>query len=85
MEGGVAVGPGNIRDRLANLPVTNIQPEIITFDAQYSSPTGSILIMVTGNIAIDNENKQRFSQCFQLLNLNGNYVVFNDIFRLNYG
>ena len=43
------------------------------------------MIMVTGNIAIDNENKQRFSQAFQLLNINGNYAIFNDIFRLNYG
>jgi hypothetical protein len=43
------------------------------------------MIMVTGNIAIDHENKQRFSQSFQLLNLNGNYAIFNDIFRLNYG
>jgi hypothetical protein len=85
MEGNVATGPSAIGEKLANLPVTNIQPEIITFDAQYASPTGNIMIMVTGNIAIDNDNKQRFSQAFQLLNLNGNYAIFNDIFRLNYG
>jgi hypothetical protein len=57
----------------------------LTFDAQFASPQGNIIIMVTGNIAIDNENKQRFSQAFQLLNINGNYAIFNDIFRLNYG
>ncbi len=85
MEGNAVQGPANIGEKLSNLPITNIQPEILTFDAQFSSPNGNIMIMVTGNIAIDHENKQRFSQAFQLLNLNGNYAIFNDIFRLNYG
>ncbi len=70
---------------LKNLPITNIQPEILTFDVQCSMGT-NIIIMVTGNIAIDNENKQRFSQVFQLIPTGtGSFLAGNDVFRLNYG
>jgi hypothetical protein len=69
------------------------QTECTTVDT-VQSPYGGFLIMVCGKIKIDHEeNPIRFSQVFLLVNAgaasnpptNDNYLIFNDVFRLNYG
>jgi hypothetical protein len=60
---------------------------VTTIDAQPGPQAGSILVMVTGQLLVDEEqNPQHFSQTFQLVPEGpGNFFVFNDVFRLNYG
>ncbi|KAJ3199112.1 Nuclear transport factor 2, partial [Clydaea vesicula] len=73
-------GIENIIAKLTSLPFTKIQRKIATLDAQPSNPTsGTILIMVTGQLLIDDEkNPQHFSQSFQLVpDGPGNYFIFN--------
>ena len=51
---------------------------------QPASPTGDVLVMITGDLLIDDEqNAQRFSQVFHLMPEGNSYYVYNDIFRLN--
>ena len=67
------------------LPFQKVQHRITTLDAQPASPNGDVLVMITGDLLIDEEqNPQRFSQVFHLIPDGNSYYVFNDIFRLNY-
>lgn len=86
-EGQQVAGTSNIVSKLTALPITTIQPQIDTLDAQPSHPSaGSILIFITGRMQVDQESQpMRFSQTFQLLPSGGTFYIFNDIFRLNYG
>ncbi len=81
-------GQNAIIEKLTSLPFQRVQHRITTVDAQPANPqVGSILVMITGQLLVDDEqNPQNFSQSFQLIpDGPGNYFVFNDIFRLNYG
>ncbi|CAO3590568.1 unnamed protein product [Absidia cylindrospora] len=79
-------GAGNITEKLLNLPFQKVMHRISTIDAQPSVFDGSILVIVSGQLLIDEEqNPQLFSQNFLLLPEGGNYYVFNDMFRLIYG
>ena len=78
-------GARNIIEKLASLPFQKVQHRISTLDAQPASEAGDVLVMVTGELLIDDEqNPQRYSQVFHLMPDNGSYYVLNDIFRLNY-
>ncbi|KAK9477065.1 hypothetical protein V1514DRAFT_335081 [Lipomyces japonicus] len=79
-------GAKNIIEKLVSLPFQKVAHRISTLDAQPSSPSdGSVLVMVTGELLVDDENNpQRYSQVFHLIPDNGSYFVLNDIFRLNY-
>ena len=62
-----------------------VSHRITTLDAQPASANGDVLVMITGDLLIDEEqNPQRFSQVFHLIPDGNSYYVFNDIFRLNY-
>ncbi|KAL8768622.1 MAG: hypothetical protein Q9209_005181 [Squamulea sp. 1 TL-2023] len=62
---------------------------VSTLDAQPSNqtPEGGILVMVTGALMVDEEERpMNYTQVFQLLrDGQGSYFVFNDIFKLIYG
>ncbi|GMM47986.1 Ran GTPase-binding protein [Pichia kluyveri] len=78
-------GARNIIEKLTSLPFQKVQHRISTLDAQPASEAGDVLVMVTGELLIDDEqNPQRYSQVFHLMPDNGSYYVLNDIFRLNY-
>lgn len=78
-------GAKDIVEKLVLLPFQKVLHRISTLDAQPASQNGDILVMVTGELMIDDEsNSQRYSQVFQLKPEGGLYYVFNDIFRLNY-
>lgn len=78
-------GAKAIVEKLASLPFAKVAHRVSTLDAQPASPNGDILVMVTGELLIDEEqNAQRYSQVFHLIPDGSSYYVFNDIFRLNY-
>ncbi|KAG8525977.1 Nuclear transport factor 2 [Bacidia gigantensis] len=80
-------GVASIIDKLTSLPFKSTQHKIVTSDAQPSNDSGGILVMVTGQLVIDDsEHPQNYAQTFQILpDGSGSYYVFNDVFRLLYG
>lgn len=84
-ESAATQGARNIIEKLTSLPFQKVAHRISTLDAQPASENGDVLVMVTGELLIDEEqNPQRYSQVFHLIPENGSYYVLNDIFRLNY-
>lgn len=79
-------GAKDIVEKLVSLPFQKVGHRITTLDAQPASPTGGdIIVMVTGELLVDEEqNAQRYSQVFHLVPEQNSFYVFNDIFRLNY-
>lgn len=78
-------GAKSIVEKLVSLPFQRVAHRITTLDAQPASSNGDVLVMITGDLLIDEEqNPQRFSQVFHLIPDGSSYYVFNDIFRLNY-
>ncbi|KAG7750412.1 hypothetical protein KL911_000820 [Ogataea haglerorum] len=78
-------GARNIIEKLTSLGFNKVAHRISTLDAQPASENGDVLVMVTGELLIDDEqNTQRYSQVFHLIPDAGSYYVLNDIFRLNY-
>ncbi|KAJ2394064.1 Nuclear transport factor 2 [Coemansia sp. RSA 2603] len=84
-EGTRLAGTEAIVEKLTSLPFTKVAHKITTTDALQSLPNvPAVVIMVTGQLLVDDETKpQQFSQTFQLVNDNG-FFIFNEIFRLNY-
>ncbi|KAL1953166.1 hypothetical protein VTO42DRAFT_3426 [Malbranchea cinnamomea] len=78
-------GAPAILEKLTSLPFQKVVHQVSTFDAQPSN-NGGIIVMVTGALLVDDEQKpMSYSQTFQLLpDGAGSYFVFNDIFRLVY-
>ncbi|KAK3381572.1 hypothetical protein B0H63DRAFT_450893 [Podospora didyma] len=85
-EGAQSLGAAAITEKLASLPFQKVVHRPSAQDAQ-PSPTGGIIILVTGQLLVDEEgNPLSYSQAFQLeKDGNGAWFVFNDIFRLVYG
>ncbi|KAH8598837.1 hypothetical protein B0O99DRAFT_614298 [Bisporella sp. PMI_857] len=79
-------GSVSIIEKLASLPFQKIIHKISTLDAQ-PTPSGWILILVTGALLVDEEQKpMNYSQTFQLApDGAGSYFILNDIFKLIYG
>ncbi|KAA8646163.1 nuclear transport factor 2 family protein [Aspergillus tanneri] len=79
-------GVTSILEKLTSLPFQKVRHEIATFDAQPSNEQGGILVLVTGALLVDDEQKpMNYTQTFQLLpDGQGSYFVFNDVFRLVY-
>ncbi|KAL9116292.1 MAG: hypothetical protein Q9187_007184 [Circinaria calcarea] len=79
-------GVTGIIEKLVSLPFQKITHEVTTLDAQPSNETGGILVMVTGALLVDEEQRpMKYTQVFQLLPADGSYFVFNDVFKLIYG
>ncbi|BCR85559.1 nuclear transport factor 2 family protein [Aspergillus chevalieri] len=80
-------GAQPITEKLTSLPFSKVAHQVSTLDAQPSNEQGGILVMVTGALLIDEEQRpMNYTQTFQLQpDGQGSYFVFNDIFRLVYG
>ncbi|EFQ98149.1 nuclear transport factor 2 [Nannizzia gypsea CBS 118893] len=80
-------GAPSILEKLTTLPFQKVAHQVATLDAQPSNGQGGIMVMVTGALLVDDQQTpMNYSQSFQLLrDSNGNYFVFNDVFRLVYG
>ncbi|KAL4810453.1 hypothetical protein BDV18DRAFT_156814 [Aspergillus unguis] len=78
-------GTAAIIEKLTTLPFQKVQHQVATLDAQPSSDNG-ILVLVTGALLVDEEQKpMNYTQTFKLQpDGAGSYFVFNDIFRLIY-
>ena len=84
-EGQKIQGSQNIVAKLTGLPFQQCKHNITTVDCQPSGPAGGMLVFVSGNLQLAGEQHAlKFSQMFHLISNQGNYYVFNDIFRLNY-
>ena len=68
-----------IVNKLVELPFKRVAHKVSTLDAQPSSPQGGgVIVMVTGELLIDDEqNPQRYSQVFHLLPEGGSFYVLN--------
>jgi len=75
-----------IKEKLVSLPFLKLCHQISTLDAHPTGESGSIIVLITGQLLIDDgEHPQKYSQCFHLIPDGGTYYVLNDIFRLIYG
>ncbi|KAL8665079.1 MAG: hypothetical protein Q9202_002479 [Teloschistes flavicans] len=86
-ESNAVQGTSSIVDKLVTLPFEKIKHQVATLDAQPSSEQGGILVMVTGALLVDEEERpMNYTQVFQLQpDGQGSYFVFNDMFKLIYG
>lgn len=71
--------------KLSELPFKKVAHRVSTLDAQPSSPQGGgVIVMVTGELLIDEEqNAQRYSQVFHLLPEGGSFYVLNGKLQLS--
>ncbi|PSS14979.1 hypothetical protein M430DRAFT_142297 [Amorphotheca resinae ATCC 22711] len=86
-ESASVAGTAGIVEKLSALPFEKVKHQVSTLDAQPSGETGGILILVTGALLVDEEQRpMNYSQTFQLLpDGQGSYFIFNDIFKLVFG
>ncbi|MCJ1410176.1 Nuclear transport factor 2 [Ptychographa xylographoides] len=80
-------GVTGIIEKLTALPFSQIKHQVATLDSQPSNDTGGILVLVTGALLVDEEQRpMNYTQVFQLMpDGQGSYFVFNDVFKLIYG
>ncbi|EPQ30347.1 uncharacterized protein PFL1_01873 [Pseudozyma flocculosa PF-1] len=85
-EGSQVMGAQAIVEKLQNLPFQKVKHEVGSLDAQPTGTGGSLLVLVTGALLVDEEaNPLKFSQAFTLNADNGSFYVYNDVFRLVFG
>ncbi|KAF2793961.1 NTF2-like protein [Melanomma pulvis-pyrius CBS 109.77] len=79
-------GTAAIIDKLQNLPFQQVVHRMATLDSQPAHlGEGSILVLVTGELQVDGQEKPlSFTQSFQLKPEGDSFYVFNDIFRIVY-
>ncbi|KAG5968093.1 Nuclear transport factor 2 [Claviceps cyperi] len=82
-----SLGTANITAKLTGLPFEKVKHQVSTLDAQPSNDNGGIIILVTGQLLVDEEQRpMNFSQAFQLSRDGaGQYFVYNDVFKLVFG
>lgn len=79
-------GSENIVKKLCELSCTTVAHEIFTIDAQPSSTPCGVIVFVSGVLRMDTDAPLKFSQVFHLNQApTGQFFVFNDLFRLNFG
>ena len=85
-EGEQFMGMQAIMQKLTTLQFSTVAHKITTCDAQ-PCPSGGILVMVTGDLAVDGQLDKplKFAQTFHLMPNGASWYIHNDIFRLNYG
>merc|ERR1740121_3028617 len=81
-EGEQFQGAQNIVQKLATLPFQRVQHQVLKCDCQPSGPQGGVIVSVTGNLVVDeNQNPLKFAQIFHLAKgPSGNYFCANDMF-----
>ncbi|KAM0355889.1 hypothetical protein ACHAPU_000276 [Fusarium lateritium] len=82
-----SLGASAIAEKLVSLPFEKVKHQVSTLDAQPSNDQGGVIILITGALLVDEEQRpMNFTQSFQLArDAGGNYFVFNDLFKLVYG
>ncbi|KAF8867151.1 nuclear transport factor 2 [Acephala macrosclerotiorum] len=85
-ESASVAGALGIVEKLSSLPFEKVKHAVSTLDAQ-PSPNDGIMILVTGALLVDAEERpMNYTQAFQLLpDGAGSFFIFNDIFKLVYG
>ena len=84
-ESASSLGATAIVEKLAGLPFQQVKHQVSTLDAQ-PSLNGAIVILVTGQLLVDEEQRpMNYTQTFQLMLDGASYFVYNDIFKLVYG
>lgn len=85
-ESASVLGAQAIVEKLAGLPFQKVKHQVATLDAQ-PSPNDGVVILVTGALLVDEEQRaMNYTQAFQLLKgVDGQYFIFNDLFKLVYG
>jgi hypothetical protein len=85
-ESASVLGAGPITEKLTSLPFEKVKHEVQTLDAQPTMNDGGVIILVTGKLLVDEEQRpMSYTQSFQLSrDASGQYFVFNDIFKLVY-
>lgn len=79
-------GVDTIMNKLLSLSFQTVKHQLSTLDCQPSSTPNGILVFVSGFLQMDQDAPFKFSQVFHLNQLpNGQYCVFNDLFRLALG
>ncbi|KAK2767815.1 Nuclear transport factor 2 [Arachnomyces sp. PD_36] len=83
-ESASVLGANGIVEKLTSLPFQKVAHQVATCDAQPAGDSGGILVLVTGALLVDEEQKpMNYTQAFQLLpDGSGSYFVFNDVFKL---
>ncbi|CEJ91001.1 Putative Nuclear transport factor 2 domain-containing protein [[Torrubiella] hemipterigena] len=86
-ESASVLGVNSIVEKLTSLPFEKVKHQVETLDAQPTMVDGGIVILVTGKLLVDEEQRpMSYTQAFQLArDPSGQYFVFNDIFKLIYG
>ncbi|KAL2062967.1 hypothetical protein VTL71DRAFT_6039 [Oculimacula yallundae] len=86
-ESSSVAGSAGIVEKLSSLGFEKVKHAVSTLDAQPSGEHGGILILVTGALLVDDEQRpMNYSQAFQLLpDGAGSYFIFNDVFKLVLG
>ncbi|KAF4989349.1 nuclear transport factor 2 [Fusarium heterosporum] len=86
-ESASSLGAAAIAEKLVSLPFEKVKHQVTTLDAQPSNDQGGVIILITGALLVDEEQRpMNFTQSFQLArDAGGNYFVFNDLFKLVYG
>eukprot|EP00918_Siedleckia_nematoides_P025570 GHVU01055203.1.p1 GENE.GHVU01055203.1~~GHVU01055203.1.p1 ORF type:complete len:128 (-),score=19.80 GHVU01055203.1:195-578(-) len=78
-------GATNIVNKLSQLNFAKVAHNVVKCDCQ-PSPGMGVLVVVTGDLKIDENSPLKFTQVFHLVQgANGGYYIFNDLFRLNIG
>lgn len=65
---------------ILSLDYQNYHAQIVTADAQFSHHDG-VIVLVTGCLTGNNNEKRKFTQTFFLAPQDKGYFVLNDIFR----
>ncbi|KAJ3493316.1 hypothetical protein NLG97_g4808 [Lecanicillium saksenae] len=85
-ESASVLGAKGIVEKLTSLPFEKVKHQVSTLDAQPGMIEGSVVILVTGQLLVDEEQRpMNYTQAFQLAQEGGQYFVFNDVFKLVYG
>ncbi|KAF4339391.1 nuclear transport factor 2 [Fusarium beomiforme] len=86
-ESASVLGAQSITEKLTSLPFEKVKHQVSTLDAQPSNDQGGVIILITGALLVDEEQRpMNFSQSFQLArDQSGTYFVYNDIFKLVFG
>jgi len=86
-ESASVMGVTSIIEKLTSLPFEKVKHAVSTLDAQPSGEHGGILILITGALLVDEEQRpMNYSQAFQLMpDGAGSYFIFNDVFKLVFG
>eukprot|EP00995_Heteronema_vittatum_P009394 NODE_4718_length_557_cov_1639.039370_g2566_i1.p2 GENE.NODE_4718_length_557_cov_1639.039370_g2566_i1~~NODE_4718_length_557_cov_1639.039370_g2566_i1.p2 ORF type:complete len:135 (-),score=32.35 NODE_4718_length_557_cov_1639.039370_g2566_i1:125-529(-) len=83
-EGSQAQGTAQIMTKLKSLSFQKVQHDVKTIDCQ-PSPSGGVIVLVSGMLKTDGDEPQFFSQSFHLVAEGTNFWLSNDVFRLVLG